>query len=79
MPRPQRLRELLRARIEAATAAASMRELVGEGRDVMHGREADDLVKHANHCEDASVSYAQWFDSGRARAIHHGAVLQRLV
>ena len=38
MPRPQRLRELLRARIEAATAAASMRERVGEGRDVMHGR-----------------------------------------
>ena len=33
----QRLQELLLARIEAATAPASMQERVGEERDVMHG------------------------------------------
>ena len=37
MPMSRRLQELLRARIEAVAAPASMQERVGEERDVMHG------------------------------------------
>ena len=37
LPLPQRLQKLLRARIEAGMAPASMRERVSEERDVIHG------------------------------------------
>jgi len=37
MPMPQRLQELLRARIEAGMAPASMRERVGEQTDTVRG------------------------------------------
>ena len=36
MPMPQRLQKLLLARIEAGMAPASIRERVGDERDVMH-------------------------------------------